>query len=126
LRAGFIFDITVICRFFVLGMYMETLYSKLSGVTHSNPDGSNRQEIIEALAYKSQPLLLVREPNQYSYDNIGVYVAFQIGYVNPELAGELAPLMDEGVPIEAQITEITGGTDEKPTRGVNVSFTIFE
>jgi len=105
---------------------METLYSKLAGVTHTNPDGSSRQEIIDALAYNGQPLFLLREPNQYSYDNIGVYVAFQVGYVNPELASELAPLIDEGVPIEAQITDITGGTEDKPTRGVNVAFSIFE
>lgn len=105
---------------------METLYSKLSGVTHANSDGSNRQEIIEALAYNGQPLLLIREPNQYSYDNIGVYVAFQIGYVNPELAAEIAPLIDDGIPVEAQITEITGGFEEKPTRGVNVVFSIFD
>ncbi len=105
---------------------MENIYSKLAGVTRQNPDGSDRQEIIEALAYNGQPLFLFREPNQYSYNNIGVYVAFQIGYVNPELADELAPLIDEGVPIEAQITDITGGTEDKPTQGVNVAFTIFE
>ncbi len=105
---------------------METIYSKLAGVTRQNSDGSDRQEIIDALAYNGQPLFLLREPNQYSYNNIGVYVAFQIGYVNPELADELAPLIDEGVPIEAQITDITGGTEDKPTQGVNVAFTIFE
>lgn len=105
---------------------METIYSKLAGVTRLNPDGSDRQEIIEALTYNGQPLFLLREPNQYSYNNIGVYIAFQIGYVNPELADELAPLIDEGVPIEAQITDITGGTEDKPTQGVNVAFSIFE
>jgi len=105
---------------------METIYSKLAGVTRLNPDGPDRQEIIEALTYNGQPLFLLREPNQYSYDNIGVYIAFQIGYVNPELADELAPLIDEGVPIEAQITDITGGTEDKPTQGVNVAFSIFE
>ncbi len=104
---------------------MQTLYSKISGVTRTNPDGSDRQEIIDALTYSGQPLFLLREPNQYSHNNIGVYVAFQIGYVNPELADELAPLLDEGVPIEAQITEITGGSQDKPTRGINVSFTIY-
>lgn len=105
---------------------METLYSKLAGVTHANPDGSDRQEIIDALTYNGQPLFLLREPNQFSYDNIGVYVAFQIGYVNPELAAELAPLIDEGVPVEAQITDITGGTEDKPTQGVNVAFSVFD
>ena len=105
---------------------METIYSKIAGVTRQNNDGSDRQDIIEALAFNGQQLILMREPNQYSYNNIGVYVAYQIGYVNPELADELAPLIDEGVPVEAQITDITGGTEDKPTQGVNVAFTIFD
>ena len=105
---------------------METIYSKLAGVTRQNMDGSDRQEIIDSLAFNGQQLILLREPNQYSYNNIGVYVAYQIGYIIPELADELAPLIDEGVPIEAQITDITGGTEEKPTQGVNVAFTIFD
>jgi hypothetical protein len=105
---------------------METIYSKLSGVTRNNPDGSARQEIISELCYNGQLLWLLREPNQYSYNNIGVYVAFQIGYVNPELADEIAPLLDEGLHVDAQVVELTGGTPEKPTQGVNVAFTIYE
>jgi len=105
---------------------MDTIYSKLAGVTRQNPDGSDRQEIINALTYNGQPLYLFREPNQYSYKNIGVYIAFQIGYLNPDMADEIAPLIDEGIPVEAQITDITGGTEAKPTQGVNVAFTIFE
>jgi single-stranded-DNA-specific exonuclease len=53
-------------------------------------------------------------------------VAYQVGHVNPELADILAPLMDQGGVVRAQVTEITGGTEDKPTRGVNVSFTIYE
>ena len=105
---------------------IETIYSKLQGVTHTNPDGSKRQDVIAELCYHDQQLLLLREPNQYSYNNIGVYVAYQIGRVNPELADMLAPLIDEGGVVQAQVTEITGGTEDKPTRGVNVSFTIYE
>jgi len=105
---------------------VETIYSKLQGVTRTNPDGSERQDVIAELCYHEQPLLLLREPNQYSYNNIGVYVAYQVGHVNPELADVLAPLMDQGSMVRAQVTEITGGTEDKPTRGVNVSFTIFE
>jgi single-stranded-DNA-specific exonuclease len=105
---------------------IETLYSKLSGVTHHNADGTNRQEIIAELCYNGQPLLLMREPNQFSPDNIGVYVAYQIGYVNPDLAKELAPLIDVGGAVDAHITDITGGTEDKPTRGVNVEFNIYD
>lgn len=105
---------------------METLYSKLSGVTHHNVDGTNRQEIIGELCYNGQSLLLIREPNQYSQDNIGVYVAYQVGYVNPDLAKELAPIIDAGGVVDARITDITGGTEDKPTQGVNVEFTIYD
>lgn len=105
---------------------MENIYSKLSGVTHHNADGTNRQEIIAELCYQNQPLLLIREPNQFSYNNIGVYVAFQVGYVNPDLAESLAPILDEGGVVNAYITDITGGTEDKPTLGVNVEYRIYE
>jgi len=105
---------------------METIYSKLSGVTHHNADGTSRQDVIAELCYQGQPLLLIREPNQYSPDNIGVYVAYQVGYVNPELARELAHLIDVGIPVEARITDITGGSEDKPTRGVNVEFAVYD
>ena len=107
-------------------MAPETIYSKLSGVTRHNADGSNRQEIISELCYDGQPLLLMRRPNQYSYDNIDVYVAFQVGYINPELAEMLAPHLDEGGALEARVTGITGGSEEKPTLGVNVEFIIYD
>ena len=105
---------------------MERIYSKLSGVTHHNPDGTSRQEIIGELCYKGQTLMLIREPNQYSYNNIGIYIAYQVGYVNPEMAELLAPFMDSGGSVEAQISEITGGTDDKPTLGVNVTLKTYE
>lgn len=105
---------------------MENVYSKLSGVTHHNADGTSRQEIIAELCYQDQPLLLIREPNQFSYNNISVYIAFQVGYVNPDLAEALAPIIDEGGAVNAYITDITGGTEDKPTLGVNVEFRIYE
>ena len=107
-------------------MPSETIFSKLSGVTHHNIDGSNRQEIIGELCYEGQPLLLMRRPNQYSYDNIDVFIAYQVGYMNPELAKMLAPLLDAGGAVEARITEVTGGSAEKPTLGVNIELTIRE
>ena len=105
---------------------MERIYSKLSGVTHHNADGTSRQDIIAELCYEGQPLLLIREPNHYSYNNIGVYVTYQVGYVTPEMAEMLAPIIDEGGAVEAHITGITGGTEEKPTQGVNLEFTVYD
>ena len=105
---------------------LENIYSKLQGVTRTNRDGTSRQDIIAELCYQGQQLLLMRAPNQYIQDNLDVYVAYQIGHVNPELAEMLSPILDEGGMVRAHVTEITGGTDDKPTRGVNVSFTIYE
>ena len=103
----------------------ETIYSKLVGVTRTNRDGTNRQEIIAELCYQGQQLLLMRAPNQYSQNNLDVYVAYQVGQVNPELADLLTPILDQGKAVRAHVTEITGGSEDKPTRGVNVSFTIY-
>ena len=47
-------------------MDLETIYSKLQGVTRTNRDGTNRQEIITELCYPGQQLVLMRAPNQYS------------------------------------------------------------
>lgn len=105
---------------------VETIYSKLQGVTRTNRDGTSRQEIIAELCYQGQQLVLMRSPNQYSDNNLDVYVAYQVGQVNPELADLLAPILDEGGIVRAQITDITGGSEEKLTRGVNVEFTVYE
>jgi single-stranded-DNA-specific exonuclease len=105
---------------------MERIYSKLAGVTHHNADGTSRQEIIAELCYNGQPLLLMRQPNQYSQDNIGVYIAYQVGYVTPDMAELLAPFLDAGGIVDACITDITGGSEDKPTRGVNVEYTLYD
>lgn len=105
---------------------LETVYSKLQGVTRTNRDGSSRQEIIAELCYAGQQLVLMRAPNQYSENNLDVYVAYQVGQINSELADMLAPLLDVGGVVRAEITEITGGSEDKPTRGVNISLTIYE
>ena len=105
---------------------MERIYSKLAGVTHHNPDGTSRQDIIAELCYNGQSLLLIREPNQYSHNNIGVYIAYQVGYVTTDMAEILAPYLDAGGGLEARITDITGGSEDKPTRGVNVEYTLYD
>ena len=104
---------------------VETIYSKLQGVTRTNRDGTDRQEIIAELCYQGQQLLLMRAPNRYSDNNLDVYVAYQVGQVNPEVADLLAPILDEGGVVRVHVTEITGGSEDKPTRGVNVSFSIY-
>lgn len=88
----------------------RTIHSKLKGVSKKNEDGENIQSILADL-FDDCDLELVREPdNRYDSNAIKVYaVGDHIGYINAELAKDLAPKMDSGIPIEASIDEITGG-----------------
>ena len=42
------------------------------------------------------------------------------------MAELLAPYLDAGGAAEAHITDITGGSEDKPTRGVNVEFALYD
>lgn len=46
-----------------------------------------------------------------------------IGYLNAELAKEIGEHLKNGGRVAASIANITGGTPEKPTRGVNLLIT---
>jgi single-stranded-DNA-specific exonuclease len=80
------------------------------------------------------PLILKREPsNPYDANAVAVWIKaralifftaeVQIGYLNEELAEEMARHIDRGGKLTGSITEVTGGTYEKPTRGVNILLT---
>lgn len=77
------------------------------------------------------PLILKREPkNPYDKNAVAVWIlarAFifftsevQIGYLNAEVAEEIARYLDEGGSVFGTITEVTGGVGKKPTLGVNI------
>ena len=80
------------------------------------------------------PLSLRREPtNKYDSNAIGVWLKaralifftsdVQIGYINAELAAELAPHIDKGKPLLCEVAEVTGGTQGKEYLGVNILLT---
>lgn len=101
-------------------------YSKIAGVSFRNDDGADRQNLIRAYARPGLILVLKREPgNRFSPDGttIGIWLSspkVQIGYINDEVSLKLAPILDGGGSVIASITEITGGTNDKPTTGVNL------
>jgi hypothetical protein len=114
----------------------KQFYSKLVGVTKENADGRNRQTIIQNFIEEGEPLILEREPeNEYDNNAIAAYVVpisdpwgsgiYQVGYLPREMAAELAPLMDQGNKVYCEVSECTGGTNEKRTLGVNISLSIF-
>lgn len=90
--------------------------TKLVGVTFEG-----RQDRIAALD-QGMPVRLQRQPeNPYDSNAVAAYApdGAQIGFLNRNLSGTLAPVMDAGVEYDSEITAITGGEDGKPY-GVNI------
>lgn len=95
----------------------------IKGVTYENPNGSSRQNILRG-CQKGDILTLVRElDNPYDSNAVkvclsskeksgflsrilgGKAVAKQLGYLSKYLASRIAPLMDKGVPVYAEIRD---------------------
>jgi len=80
------------------------------------------------------PLIFKREPaNSHDANAIAIWIkarAFifftsevQIGYLNADLAAEMARHIDHGGRLTGTVTEVTGGRGSKPTLGVNILLT---
>lgn len=70
-----------------------------------------------------EELALVRQKDNPADENaIAVRTAdgTQVGYLRRQIAAALAPLMDAGATYAARVSEVTGGTEQKRSRGVNV------
>lgn len=107
---------------------ISSFFTSLAGVSHRNPDGSQRQRIIRACR-AGERLTLVREPdNEYDEFAIAVYSVSgrQIGYVKTELAERLCEQLDDGCGVAMYVKEVTGGVAGKPTLGVNVAVFVSE
>ena len=116
-------------------MPTRSFHSKIAGVSHRNPDARERQEIIEHKCRVGDKLELTPEPNNSVDPNaIAVYRerrwfgrgGEQLGYLPAEIL-DILQRQGEAEPdlvIEAEITDLTGGTPEKPTRGVNILITL--
>ena len=110
---------------------MAKYFSKVVGVTRDNDDGSSRQYAIRKFCRPGEPLTLIREPqNKFDKNAISIWVHgknlfrngdFQIGYIKTELAEEIAPRIDAGWTITAEVKEVTGGGDL--TYGCNIEIT---
>jgi hypothetical protein len=113
--------------------HVRSIHTKIRGVTKENPDGTNRQQIINQYCRRGDALFLVREPNNpvdpnaiqvrrivYGVTEDKHRLGEQIGYVSRELAEDLAPKMDhEGFVLMAWIMNVAGGEDNK-SLGVNI------
>lgn len=101
----------------------KRFYSKVSGVSHSNDDGSDRQWIIKKYCKPGMPLILQYEPeNKFDPNAIAIYIEAagkkaQIGYVP---SGTARDLRIENYNVT--VANITGGTRDQKTLGVNILF----
>lgn len=104
---------------------IRPIHTKVVGVTFRNDDGSSRQRILKACR-EGEMLKLVKRPSGGDRNAVAVCRknGQQLGNLRRELAAELAPLLDKGVELQAEITDLTGGgTFRKRTRGCNICIT---
>ena len=97
-----------------------SFHTKVAGVTF---DG--RQDALCGLA-RGEELDLVREadnPHDASAVAMRRSDGTRVGYLKRRMAAAIAPEMDRGARYRAQVTDVTGGTAEAPTLGVNVVVT---
>ena len=106
---------------------MPEFFSKIVGVTFSNPDGTSRQELIEDLEDLRRGdgvaiLHLKRDPEN-PYDPNAVQVLFgetrQLGFLSRQVAQTIAPLLDSGTRVQCEIAQITGH-DLNHSFGINI------
>lgn len=103
-----------------------TLYSKIQGITFRNSE-----PFIKVLL-KDEILIFEREPTN-SFDKNAIKILDNkknfLGYIGRPLAEKLAPRIDAGNTFFARVSEVTGGTKDKPNVGCNIEIlkqTIFK
>ena len=116
----------------------RSFHTKVVGVTFQNNDGSDRQDIIRQFCDPGDGVLMAAEPNNPHADHaVAIYVLkrgwfgrvkrHQIGYLsdNSGAAQEVFDHAMGGGDATAEISDVTGGTRDKPTLGVNIKFTLY-
>lgn len=115
----------------------RSFFTKVVGVTFENDDGYNRQEIIRQHCKPGDDLAMAAEPNNPHADHaVAIYVVkrgwfggvkqYQIGYLSDD-SGAAQQVFDHamaGGAAAAEIKNVTGGTRDKPTLGVNIEITL--
>lgn len=106
-------------------MRLRHAFAKVSGVTFPNDDGSERQAIIRRCKTGEQLVLKHDSYNKYSIFATAVYRLNreQLGHVPEYLAERIVNEIEDGFNAIGVLTEVTGGTFDKPTCGAN--FIVF-
>ena len=98
--------------------------TKVVGVSHTNSDGSHRQEVIRAHCKAGTQVILLPEPDNF-VDASAIRVCLsvreverQIGYLKADIAAIVADGIESNVYPYATVVTVVGGTRDRPTRGV--------
>ena len=108
----------------------KQFYSRVAGVSYSNKDGTSRQDYVKKYCKPGLYLVLRPEPdNPEDPEATAVFVRtdkgdLQIGYITSDANRTVSSDLADGETVSAKITEITGGSLQKPTRGVNIEIAI--
>jgi HIRAN domain len=106
---------------------VEEFYSSIAGVSHKNRDGTSRQKIIRESLYAGMPLgLQFEDDNPVDKNAIALLTTGgeQVGYLHARLASEVRDWFASGERVAVTVAEITGGTRDRPTQGVNILVTV--
>jgi hypothetical protein len=102
-------------------MRLRHAFAKVAGVTFPNDDGSERQAIIRRCK-AGERLQLRRDPDN-KYSEFAVQVlrdsGEQLGHAPEYLAERICQELEGGYEAVGILKSVTGGTQDKPTRGAN-------
>lgn len=97
-------------------------YCKAAGVSHANEDGTSRQSVI-GRCNLGEPIALDHDESN-AFDKYAVRLlrsnGDQIGFLPSDLARQVVQRSNTGTRYAAFISDLTGGTSDRPTRGVNL------
>lgn len=97
-----------------------TINTKVAGVTFNGI-----QNVLPTL-HSGMTISFIREPNN-RYDKNAVAVICKgnnIGHLSAELASDIAPIMDNGIPVTGKILNISGGG--RLSYGCNIEVTVYK
>lgn len=96
------------------------VHTKIAGVSFMNDDGTSRQAILKSLRPGEQLFLRhVPIPGHPEAMQVITYQGRQVGHLSSEMAPKVLKWF-KNYAVYVYVTEITGGTRDKPTRGCNI------
>lgn len=106
----------------------NSIHTSLSDVTHKNPDGINRQKIIDTYLKPDQILQIIPQTESQV---LGIYLPIdgqqlQIGTLTRHLSEIVQQSIKDGLPVTIRVPDITSGLEQYITYRVAVEIVFGE